>query len=186
MTNAKKSRNSAYRYSRTSCYYADNTVKKVNDNYITNPIKTDYKNAYNMLTKTLSYFKTKYQHKHYDKCSTPYNIRMDRVGNSYLVFSDIHDVKIDDDEKSSLEKCILFVLDFLSENSIKLTCNIVKRFILSIDDEFYFNDIDLSTMIRQYKKQNAIKHRTDNECLVFRPKKSTISKGAKKLGAVVK
>jgi sRNA-binding regulator protein Hfq len=76
-------------------------------------------------------------------------------------------------------------LDVMSERAIKLTCQSVRAFILNEIPNFYFNGIDLPLMIKEYKKLHEIKHRTDNECLVFRHKKSTISKGAKKLGKVV-
>lgn len=179
--NSKKNSNAIRRYANTSCYYADNN----DSSYVTNPIKVNI-NAFNMFTNSLSYYKTKYQHKHYDKASEPYKISFNKSKtNAYIKWSDVHDVVVSDVEKTNIEKCVRVVLDVMSERAIKLTCQSVRDFILRIDDKFYFNGIDLAGIIRQYKKQHEIKHRTDRECLVFRPKKSTISKGAKKLGTVV-
>lgn len=187
MSNAKKSRNSAYRYSRTSVYYADNTVKEVSDDYITNPIKTVNNNAFKLFTNNLEYYKTKYQHKHYDNANEPYKIRFNKAQTSaYIVWDNIRMADVSDDDKENILHAVLCVLDVMSERAIKLTCDSVRNFIISKYPNFYFNGIDLAKTIRDYKKQHEIKHRTDNECLVFRPKKPTISKGAKKLGTVVK
>lgn len=184
--NSKKNSNAIRRYTNTSCYYADNTVNNVNDSYVTNPIKTVNCNAFKMFTNNLEYYKVKYQHKHYDKANEPYKISFDKSRtNAFIKFSDTHDVKVSDAEKLDIEKRVLFALNFMSENAMSLTCKTVRDFILRIDNKFYFNDVDLAGMIRQFKKQHDIKHRTDNECLVFRTRKPTISKGAKKLGKVV-
>lgn len=182
--NSKKNTNAIRRYSNTSVYYADNNSSS---DYITNPIKSVNTNAFSMFTKNLSYFKTKYQHKHYDKCNMPYKISMDNHGNAYIKWCNIHDVTISDSELNANMRIVLMALDIMSERAIKLTCNSVRDFILSEIPYFYFNGIDLPLLIKEYKKLHDIKHRTDRECLVFRPKKkSTISPYAKRLGTVVK
>lgn len=182
--NSKTNRNAMYRYARTSCYYADDNTDK---DYITNPIKSVSDcNAFKLFTNNLEYYKTKYQHKHFDKANEPYQIRFDKSGrNAYIKWSDIHEVEVSDIEKQNILKVVLVVLDVMSERAIKLTCDSVRRFILSKYPQFYFNGIDLASIIRDYKKIHDIKHKSDNECLVFRPKKPSISIGAKKLGTVV-
>lgn len=174
--NSKKNLNAIRRYSNTTSY----------NNVVTNPIKTGVNcNAFKLFTNNLQYYKTKVQHKHFDKCSMPYDITMDNIGNAYLKFSDIHDVVLSDVEIKTNTKVVLMALDVMSERAIKLTCQTVRDFILKEIPNFYFNGIDLPLIIREYKKQHDIKHRTDRECLVFRPKKPAISKGARKLGVVV-
>lgn len=174
--NSKKNCNAIRRYSNTS-----------NHDVVTNPIKSGMNcNAFKLFTNNLQYYKTKVQHKHYDKCSMPYDITMDNYGNAYLKWCEWNDVEVSGVELNTLSKVILMALDVMSERAIKLTCQSVRDFILKEVPNFYFNGIDLPLIIREYKKRNEIKHRTDNECLVFRPKKPGISTGAKRLGTVVK
>ena len=175
--NGKKNSNAIMRYSNTSC----NSNK-----YITNPISNEHVNAFKMFTKNLSYFKTKYQHKHFDKCNEPYNISIDNYGNAYNKWDDVSDVVLSDDEIKSLEKVVLIACDVLSDKAIKLTVNTVRGFLLENYPSMYFNGVDFVGLIKSYKKIHDIKHKSDKECLVFRPKKHTISKGAKKLGNVVR
>lgn len=174
--NSKKNSNAIRRYSNTSSH-----------DVVTNPIKSGMNcNAFKLFTNNLSYYKTKVQHKHYDKCSMPYDITMDNHGNAYLKWCQWNDVEVSGVELNTINKVVLMALDIMSERAIKLTCQSVRDFILKEVPNFYFNGIDLPLIIKEYKKRNEIKHRTDKECLVFRPKKSTISKGAKKLGIVAK
>lgn len=185
--NGKKNSNAIYRYARTSVYYADNTVKKDSDSYITNPIKTVNNNAFKLFTNNLEYYKTKYQHKHYDSANEPYKIRFNKAQtNAYIVWDNIRLADVSSSDKENILRTVLLALDVMSERAIKLTCDNVRCFILSQYPKFYFNGIDLAKVIRDYKKQHEIKHRTDSECLVFRPKKPSISIGAKRLGTVVK
>lgn len=173
--NSKKNCNAIRRYSNTSSH-----------DVVTNPIKSGVNcNAFKLFTNNLSYYKTKVQHKHHDNCSTPYDITMDNYGNAYLKWCEWNDVECSDVELNTIQRVVLMALDVMSERAIKLTCQSVRAFILNDMPNFYFNGIDLPLIIKEYKKRHEIKHRTDNECLVFRPKKSTISKGAKKLGKVV-
>lgn len=173
--NSKKNSNAIRRYSNTSSH-----------DVVTNPIKSGVNfNAFKLFTNNLQYYKTKVQHKHYDKCSTPYDITMDNYGNAYLKWCDWNDVEVSGVELNTINRVVLMALNIMSERAIKLTCQSVRDFIIKEVPNFYFNGIDLPLIIREYKKQHEIKHRTDNECLVFRPKKPTISKGAKKLGTVV-
>lgn len=176
--NGKKNSNAIMRYSNTSC--------NSNSNYVTNPINHEHVNAFKMFTKNLSYFKTKYQHKHFDKCNEPYDISMDNYGNAYIKWDNIHDVELSDIEIKSLEKVVLIACDVLSDKAIKLTVNTVREFLLKNYPNMYFNGVDFVGLIKSYKKIHDIKHKSDKECLVFRPKKPTISKGAKKLGTVVR
>lgn len=176
--NSKKNSNAIRRYSNTQSCCTDS-------DYVTNPIKVNT-NAFALFTNSLSYYKTKYQHKHYDSANEPYQITFDKSRtNAYIKWSDIHDVEVSGIELNIIQRVVLMALDVMSERAIKLTCQSVRAFILNEIPSFYFNGIDLSLVIKEYKKRHEIKHRTDNECLVFRPKKSTISKGAKKLGRVV-
>lgn len=173
--NSKKNSNAIRRYSNTS-----------NHDVVTNPIKSGMNcNAFKLFTNNLQYYKTKVQHKHYDKCAEPYDITMDNYGNAYLKWCEWSDVEVSGIELNNINKVVLTALDVMTERAIKLTCQSVRDFITKEVPSFYFNGIDLPLIIRQYKKQHEIKYRTDRECLVFRPKKPTISKGATKLGTVV-
>lgn len=173
--NSKKNSNAIRRYSNTSSH-----------DVVTNPIKSGVNcNAFKLFTNNLQYYKTKVQHKHYDKCAKPYDITIDNYGNAYLKWCDWNDVEVSGVELNTINKVILMALDIMSERAIKLTCQSVRDFIIKKVPNFYFNGIDLPLIIREYKKQHEIKHRTDRECLVFKPKKPTISKSAKRLGTVV-
>ena len=176
--NSKKNTNAIMRYSNTSC--------NSNNDYVTNPIKHEHVDAFKMFTKNLGYFKTKFQKKHFDKCNNPYDISMDNYGNAYIKWNDIHDVMLLDAEIKALEKVVLIACDVLSDRAIKLTVGAVKSFLLQNYPHMYFNGVDFVGLIRSYKKIHDIKHKSDKECLVFRPKKPTISVGAKRLGNVVR
>lgn len=182
--NSKKNSNAIRRYSNTSVYYADNNTDKC---YVSNPIKSVSDcNAFKLFTNNLEYYKIKYQHKHFDNANEPYQISFDKSRrNAYIKWSNVHDVEVSGAELNTINRVILMALDIMSERAIKLTCKSVRSFITKEVPGFYFNGVDLPSVIREYKKRNEIKHRADNECLVFRPKKSTISIGAKKLGTVV-
>lgn len=176
--NSKKNQNAIRRYSNTSCN---------SSNVVTNPIISDYCNPFKLFTNSLSYYKTKWQHEHVDHANEPYRIRFNKAKtNAYIVWSNVHDVEVSDVELNTIERVVLMALDTMSERAIRLTCQSVRGFITNEIPNFYFNGIDLPSLIKWYKKQHEIKHRADNECLVFRPKKPTISKGAKRLGSVVK
>ena len=175
--NSKTNRNAIMRYSNTSCN---------NDKYVTNPIVRHAEcNAFKLFTKNLSYFKTKYQHKHFDKCNTPYDITMDNYGNAYIKWNNIHDGVLSDNEIKTLEKIVLIACDIMSDKGLKLTVSSVREYLLNTYPNMYFNGVDFVGLVKTYKKIHDIKHKSDKECLIFRPKKPTISVGAKKLGTVV-
>lgn len=174
--NSKTNRNAIMRYSNTSSH-----------DVVTNPIIKSGANcnAFKLFTNSLQYYKTKVQHRHFDKCSMPYDIRMDNMGNAYIKWSDIHDVVLSDKEVKTLEKVVLIACDVMSDKGLKLTISSVKEYLLNAYPNMYFNGVDFIGLVKTYKKMHDIKHKSDKECLVFKPKKPTISVGAKKLGTVV-
>lgn len=177
--NGKKNRNSILRYSNTSSKC--NTCNKVlynDEDKVDNPFK--------FFTNPLSYYKTKFQKKHFDTCSEPYKVSKDNMNNYYNIWDSWNDVKLSDDEIKQIEKICLITLDVMAERGLKLSKSSLLGFIHQSNPSFYYNGLDITKLIRQYKQIHNIKPSTDTETLVLRSSNRKISKAAIKLGMVVK
>lgn len=167
------------RYSRTSskCNTCDNVLYN-DDDKVNNPFK--------LFTNPLSFYKTKLQKKHFDIASEPYKISMDNCGNAYNVWNEWNDVKLSDDEIKQVERVCLIALDVMAEQGLKLSKQSLLGFIQKTNPSFYYNDLDIVKLVKQYKQMHDIKPSTDTKTLVLRNSNRKISKGAIKLGTVVK
>lgn len=142
--NSKKNSNAIRRYSNTSCF--------TDSDYITNPIRVNT-NAFALFTNSLSYYKTKYQHKHYDNANEPYQITFDKSRtNAYIKWSDIHDVNVSLFEQKQIAKVITLACDYAFKNKIELTCSNIRDIVVKECPKMYFNDVSVANVIAYYKK----------------------------------
>lgn len=229
--NSKTNRNAIRRYASTE------TVCVSDKSYVTNPIET---NAFNLFTNSLSYYKTKYQHKHFDRANEPYKITFDKSRtNAYIRWNDTHTANVSLLEQKQIAQVVTLACDYAFANKIELNVSNIKDIVIKECPKVYFNDVSIASVIMHYKKSmqnnsdviasnkkvlsiikdmfnngveistNTVKaklpsdfymgctivselvahfkrlHKNDKPCWVMK-KLNVISKGAKRLGVVVK
>ena len=169
--NSKKNSNAIRRYSNASC--------NSNSNYVTNPISSEHVNAFRLFTKNLSYFKTKYQHKHFDKANEPYQITFDKSRtNAYIKWGNIHDVSISIAEQKQIEQIILLACDKLFSDGVELSVSNVKDITVTECPNIYFNDVSIASVITQYKKSMRNNEKViSNNRIILRTMNDMFDKG---------
>jgi hypothetical protein len=141
--NSKKNANAIRRYCNTSCSDSD---------YVTNPIKVNT-NAFALFTNSLSYYKTKYQHKHFDVAHEPYKITFDKARvNAYIKWSDIHDANVSLFEQKQIAQVISLACDYAFSKKIELNVSNIKDIVIKECPMMYFNDVSVAQVISHYKK----------------------------------
>lgn len=144
--NGKKNSNAIRRYSNTSTY-AD-----VSNDYVTNTIKNNC-NAFKLFTNNLEYYKTKYQHKHFDVAHEPYKISFDKARvNAYIKWNDVRDVHSTLLEQKQITQVILLACNYAFENKVELTISNIKDIVIKECPNIFFNDVSIANVIMHYKK----------------------------------
>lgn len=141
--NSKKNQNAIRRYTATCV---------TGDNYVTNPIKNNL-NAFKLFTHNLEYYKTKYQHKHFDVAHEPYKITFDKSRvNAYIKWNDTHMASLSLFEQKQITQAVTLACSYAFENKIELNVSNIKDIVIKELPNIYFNDISVAQIITHYKK----------------------------------